>query len=75
MIKFKPVNFDKLIEANCDSCGDKIKLDVVGNLTDHVMIGGKKDGLSLEAIVCIKCMEEKMSFINIQKKNNRIGYC
>lgn len=75
MIKKKPIEFNRIIEVTCDCCGKEMPLDLLGNLPDHVMIGGKKDGMGLDAIVCIPCMEEKMGFINIQKVDNKIGYC
>jgi len=74
-IKSKPIEFDKIIEATCDCCGNHIKVDLAGRLEDHLIIGGHYRGKLLDAIVCIPCMEEKMGFINIQKKANTIGYC
>ena len=74
-IKIKPVEFEKIIEATCDCCGKPIKVDLIGRLEDHLIIGGNYRGKLLDAIVCIPCMEEKMSFINIQKKDSTIGYC
>lgn len=74
-IKFKPNELNKVLEATCDCCGQPIKTSFVGELEDHLTIGGHHKGKLLDAIVCIPCMEEKLSFINIQKKNNTIGYC
>jgi len=75
MIKIKPVEFEKIIEATCDCCNKPIKVDLVGRLEDHLIIGGHYRGKLLDAIVCIPCMEEKLSFINIQKKDSTVGYC
>jgi len=74
MIEKTPAQFEQVKGATCDCCGEKIKANW-GNLEDHLLIGGYHNGKILEAIVCIKCMEEKLSFINIQKKENTIGYC
>ena len=67
MIKIKPVEFEKIIEATCDCCNKPIKVDLIGRLEDHLIIGGHYRGKLLDAIVCIACMEEKLAFINIQK--------
>lgn len=75
MIKKNETQFERIIEAKCDSCGNNIKVDMVGRLEDHLLIGGYKNGKILEAIVCIPCVKEKMSFINIQERNNTVGYC
>lgn len=74
MIKTQSSQSEKILEATCDCCGNQIPVQF-GNLTDHLRIGGYHDGKLLDAIVCIKCMEEKLSFIKIQKKENTIGYC
>lgn len=75
MIKTNHIGFEKITEATCDCCGKEIKLNMIGNLEDHLTIGGNYKGQLLEAIVCIPCMEEKFSFVNIQKKFSTIGYC
>lgn len=60
--------------ATCDCCGQPIKANF-GHLEDHMTIGGYHNGKLLEAVVCIKCMEEKLSFIKIARKDSTIGYC
>jgi hypothetical protein len=67
--------FSRIKSATCDCCGEDIKLNIVGELPDHVEIGGYRDRLLLSAIVCTKCMDEKLSFIDIKKRPNTIGYC
>ncbi len=74
-IKFIPMEFDRIVEATCDCCGKPIKVDLIGRLEDHLTIGGNCKGKLLDAIVCIPCMEEKLTFINIQKKVSTIGHC
>lgn len=74
MIHKTPTQFEQITSAECDSCGEKIPVNF-GELTAHVKIGGHHEGKLLDAIVCIKCMNEKMGFINIQKKDSTIGYC
>jgi len=74
MIEKREAQFEQIVGATCDCCGDKIKANF-GNLEDHLLIGGYSKSKILEAIVCIKCMDEKLGFINIQKKANTIGYC
>ncbi|MEK6829040.1 MAG: hypothetical protein AABY15_02855 [Nanoarchaeota archaeon] len=75
MIEKTEAQFEHIKKATCDSCGENIPLNVVGQLPDHVKIGGHHEGKLLEAIVCIKCMEDKLSFIKIQSRENIIGYC
>jgi hypothetical protein len=67
--------FSRVKSATCDCCGENIKLNIIGELPDHLEIGGYRDGLLLNAIVCTKCMDEKLNFINIQKRRSTIGYC
>ncbi len=74
MIKKSENQFEQIQSAECDCCGKGIEVNL-GNLTDHLRIGGYQDGKLLDAIVCIPCVEEKLQFINIQKNNNTIGYC
>ncbi len=74
MIKFKPDEFGKITEAICDCCKNKIKINLIGKLEDHLIISGYSKGKLLDAIICIPCMEEKLNFINIQKRNNTTGY-
>lgn len=74
MIKKTEAQFEQIVSANCDCCGGKIDVNF-GNLTDHLAIGGYRDGKLLEAVVCIKCMDEKFGFVNIQKRESTIGYC
>jgi hypothetical protein len=74
MIKKTEEQFPKVTEANCDCCGESIKVEF-GRIYEHMTIGGYQGGNNLEAIVCIKCMEDKLGFINIQKKRNTIGDC
>jgi len=66
---------ERIVSAVCDCCGDKIKLNMFGDLPDHVTIGGYRDGLMLSAIVCIDCMDTKLNTINITKRKSTIGYC
>lgn len=74
MIKKTEAQFEQIVSANCDCCGGKIDVNF-GDLGDHVSIGGHKNGKLLEAIVCIKCLDEKLNFIKISEKVNTIGYC
>lgn len=74
MIKKTEFHSEHITSATCDCCG-KDMLDRLGFMGDHMTIGGHQNGQHLEAVVCIPCMEEKLSFINIQRKNNTIGYC
>ena len=74
MIEKTPAQFERITKAICDCCGEDIKVNF-GSLGDHMKIGGYQNGKILEAVVCIKCMEEKFTFVNIQKKENTIGYC
>lgn len=74
MIKRQSSQEERILEATCDCCGTNI-MDMYGRLNDHLKIGGYRDRKLLEAIVCIKCMDEKLGFINIQRKENTIGYC
>ena len=74
MIKKTDFQSEHITSATCDCCG-KDMLDRLGFMGDHMTIGGHQNGQHLEAVVCIPCMEEKLSFINIQRKNNTIGYC
>jgi len=74
MIKTKQPQLEQMIEATCDSCGNQIPIQF-GNLADHLRIGGHHNGKLLDGIVCIKCMEEKLGFIKIQRNTNTIGYC
>lgn len=74
MIKKTETQFEHVQSAECDCCGKSIQVNY-GRISDHLSIGGYQDGKLLEAIVCIPCVEEKLQFINIQKKNNTIGYC
>lgn len=67
--------FPKIESATCDCCKKEIKLNMFGELPDHAMIGGYKNGLLLEAIICIDCLEEKFSFVDIKEYNSTIGYC
>jgi len=53
----------------------EIKLNIIGELPEHVDIGGYRDGLLLSAIVCTKCMDEKLNFIDIQRRRSTIGDC
>lgn len=78
MIKIKPAERERIMEARCDICGHDIPNRgscFEDMLEDHMIIGGYQDGKTLEAIVCIKCMEEKLSFIKIQRRDNTIGFC
>lgn len=77
MIRRQYATEERILGATCDCCGADIKLNRYygGGLDDHLMIGGFQGGKILEAIVCIKCMEEKLGFINIQRKNSSIGFC
>lgn len=75
MIKKEPAQFERITEANCDCCGNEIQTIYGGLTEDHLIFSGWQKGKILNAIICIKCMEEKLSFINIQKKDNTIGYC
>lgn len=74
MIKTKQPKLEQVIEASCDICENQIPTQF-GHITDHLRIGGYHKGQLLDGIVCIKCMEEKLGFINIQRKNNTLGYC
>lgn len=74
MIQKTNTQFENIVSANCDCCGEPIKVQF-GRIDDHMSIGGYKDGKILEAIVCIKCMEEKFSDVKIQQKTNTLGYC
>lgn len=74
MIKKNEAQFEQITSATCDCCNQTIKV-TWGNLEDHMKIGGYQNGKILEAVVCIKCMEEKFSFVKIQKRDNPIGYC
>lgn len=74
MIKKNDAQIEQIIEATCDCCGQNIPIKF-GQISDHLRIGGYSEGKLLDAIVCINCMNEKLSFINIQKKNNTLGYC
>lgn len=74
MIKKQSYQDDKIIEAKCDCCDEKISIKY-GYIDDHLELSGYKNGKLIEAIVCIKCMESKLKFINIQFKDNTIGYC
>jgi hypothetical protein len=74
MINKSNTQFEQVISATCDCCNESIKVNY-GSIEDHVKIGGYQNGQILEAIVCIKCMEEKLSFINIKRKDNTLGYC
>lgn len=74
MIKKTDAQIEHITEAICDCCGQNIPVNF-GHISDHLRIGGYSQGKLLDAIVCIKCMDEKLSFIKIQKKNNPIGYC
>lgn len=67
--------FSRIKSATCDCCGENIKLNMIGELPDHLGIGGYRDGLLLSAIVCTSCMDEKLGFIDIQKRRSTIGYC
>jgi hypothetical protein len=67
--------FSIIKSATCDCCGEEIKLNIIGELPDHVEIGGYREGLLLSAIVCTKCMDEKLGFIDIQKRRSTVGYC
>ena len=49
--------------------------DGIGEGFDHLEIKGYRDGLMLSAIVCTKCMDDKLSFINIEKRRSTIGNC
>ena len=37
--------FPKIETATCDCCKKEIKLNMIGELPDHAMIGGYKNGL------------------------------
>lgn len=74
MIEKTPAELEKITGAKCDCCGSNIPV-VFGQLGDHLKIGGYHNGKLLEAIVCIKCMKDKMAFIKIQEKDCTIGYC
>lgn len=63
-----------ITKVTCDCCGNDITFQF-RNIGDHMSIGGYQDGKILEAIVCIKCMEEKFKFVNIQRYDNTIGHC
>ena len=67
--------FSRIKSATCDCCGEDIKLNIIGELPDHVEISGYRDGLLLSAIVCTKCMDEKLGFIDIQKRRSTVGNC
>jgi hypothetical protein len=67
--------FSRVKSATCDCCGEDIKLTMMGELPDHLEIGGYREGLLLSAIVCTKCMDEKLGFIDIQKRRSTVGYC
>ena len=76
MIKKTEATFERITGATCDCCGNDIPfMNKYNGLDDHLTIGGRHNGKILEAVVCIKCMEEKLSFINIQRRDNTIGYC
>lgn len=74
MIKKTDFQSEHITSATCDCCG-KDMLDRMGFMGDHMTIGGHQNSKHLEAVVCIQCMEEKLNFINIQRKDNTIGYC
>lgn len=74
-IKKESGTFDKIISANCDCCGNAIKKGLRGELEDHVLINGSKNGKLLSAVICISCTETKLSFIKIAEKENTIGFC
>ena len=67
--------FDQIESATCDCCNKEIKLNMIGQLPDHATIGGYKNGLLLEAIICVDCLEDKLKFVNIKEYRSRIGYC
>lgn len=75
MIEYSAETFRRVIKATCDCCGEEIKKNMIGQLEDHLVIGGHEKGKLLDAVVCLPCVEEKMSFINIQRINCTIGYC
>lgn len=74
MIEKTEAQFETILGAKCDCCGEPIKVSF-GRIDDHMMIGGYSEGKLLEAIVCIPCVKKKMDFINIKYKENTIGYC
>jgi hypothetical protein len=68
--------FERILGAKCDSCGEDMPLDrVMGTLPEHMILKGHSQGMELEAVICKKCVDEKLSFINITKRRNSIGYC
>ncbi len=67
--------FSRIKSATCDCCKEEIKLNIIGELPEHVEIGGYRHGLLLSAIVCTKCMDEKLNFIDIQRRRSTIGDC
>lgn len=74
MIKKQPFYGERTLSAYCDCCEVDI-MDKYGRLEDHVKIEGYRDGKLLEAVVCIKCVDEKLGFIKIQQYRNTIGDC
>lgn len=76
MIKKTRTQFPVIQEATCDCCGANIEIHRAGNwLMDHMSISGYQNGEDLSAIICIKCMEEKLGFINIRKTPFTTGHC
>lgn len=75
MIKKNKISYDEILEATCDCCGKQLKLDLLGRVEDHMTIGGYQNGKILEAVVCVPCMTEKLTFITIAKRDSTIGNC
>ena len=68
--------FERITGAKCDSCGGNMPVDrFSGQLPEHMILSGYSQGMNLEAVICKKCVDEKLSFINITKTRNSIGYC
>jgi hypothetical protein len=68
--------FERILGAKCDSCGEDMPVDrYSGMLPEHMILSGSSGRMLLEAVICKKCVDEKLSFINITKRENRIGYC
>ena len=68
--------FERITGAKCDCCGEDMPVNRFnGTLPEHMILSGYKGNKILEAIICKKCVDEKLSFININSKDNTIGYC
>lgn len=77
MINKTESTFETITSATCDCCDSPIKV-VFGQIKDdHTILKGYVDGGRniINAIICDKCIKEKLSFINFKQTVNSVGFC